>query len=63
LWLRRPGSRAIGATRDGRPEQKVQVQVTVLPSYGFRFVLAHPFCEKEHVSPQGKNAVERKFEL
>ena len=33
------------------------------PSYGFQFVLAHPFCEKEHVFPQGKHAAERKFEL
>jgi hypothetical protein len=30
---------------------------------GFQFVFAHPFCEKEHVFPQGEHAVERKSGL
>jgi hypothetical protein len=32
-------------------------------SYEFRFLLAHPFCDKEHVFPQGKHAVDRKSGL
>jgi hypothetical protein len=31
--------------------------------YGLQFILAHPFCEKEYVFPQGKHAVERKLQL
>jgi hypothetical protein len=43
--------------------QSIYHEDTKKTSYGFQFVLAHPFCEKEHVFPQGQHAVDRKCEL